>query len=83
MKNIDYVKAEEIAKVVLDIRDNLAKIADSIDNVVDVYANVIDKMEKDGATEEDINDFCHPTALMHGSPLNEWVERLEEIRKAI
>ena len=44
MKNIDYVKAEEIAKVVLDIRDNLEKIADSIYNVVDVYANFIYKM---------------------------------------
>lgn len=77
MKEVDYVKAEEIAKVVLDIRDRIRELDDSISNVIDVYMDAVN-----GLTDEQAYDFDRPLALRNSQNLNEWLGWLEEVQNS-
>ena len=78
MKDVDYVKAEELAKAILAVSATISKVADEIDVIREFYFDSIK-----GMTNEQIDEFVAPKALENHQDIDQLITWLLEVRKAI
>lgn len=78
MKDVDYVKAEELAKAILAVSATISKVADEIDVIKEFYFYSIKDM-----TDEQIDEFVSPKALENHQDIDQLITWLLEVRRAI